>query len=655
MKNWKLLGGLLSCGLALPALADVKLPSIFGNGMVMQRDKPVALWGWADAGEIVTVVLADDAYTAVPDAAGRWQVMLKATPAGGPYTLTVAGKNRIQLTDVLFGDVWLCSGQSNMEWRIKSSGIYGNEAANSTNPNIRLIEIANTKKFSPQTDVVSTGWKAASPTTAPDFSAVAYFFAKTLYERYQVPIGLISSEWGGTIAEAWASRESLQGYPRFLRVADSLGVVETEKSRVPMEQRMDDYREAIRRNDQGYANRGAYWSNPVLATADWKKMDLPVHWEEAGLPGVDGIVWFRKVIDVPKEAVGKDIRLTLGQIDDADSTYFNGERVGFTDNRNTVRQYTVPGRLVKAGRNVIAIRVLDTSGNGGIWGDANDLVMEMNGQGISLAGAWDYKLSVNLRDLPPNPAVQANNPNVPTVLFNGMIAPLLPYGIKGAIWYQGESNASRAYEYQNLFPTLIADWRKQFGQGDFPFLFVQLANFMAVKPTPGESAWAELREAQSMTLNVANTGQAVIIELGETDNIHPKNKLDVGRRLALAAQRVAYGDQTVVHSGPTYKAMVREDDKIRLGFDQIAGGLTAKNSPDSTLKGFAIAGEDKKWVWANAKIDRNTVVVWSDQVKNPVAVRYAWADNPEGCNLYNAADLPASPFRTDTWKGLTQK
>lgn len=645
MKNWKLLlGGLLACGLAGPARADVKMPAIFGNGMVLQRDKPVALWGWADAGEMVTVALADDAYTAVPDAAGRWQVLLNATPAGGPYTLTVAGKNRIQFTDVLFGDVWLCSGQSNMEWKVKSSGgIYDQDVVNSTNPNIRLIDVANTKKFSPQTDVGTSGWKAASPGTTPDFSSVAYFFARTLYERYQVPIGLISCEWGGTVAEAWASRDALQGYPYFLRRADSLGRVEVQ---YPLQQRVAAYQEAVQRQDQGYANRGAYWSNPVLATADWKKMALPGYWEDAGLPGVDGIVWFRKVIEVPGEAVGKDVRLTLGKIDDADSTYFNGERIGYTDARNTVRQYTVPGRLVKAGRNVIAIRVLDTSGGGGIGGDAKDLTMELNGVAVSLAGDWDYKLSVSQRELPPNPTVAANNPNVPTVLFNGMIAPLVPYGLKGAIWYQGESNASRALEYQTLFPALIADWRKQFGQGDFPFLFVQLANFMAVKPTPGESNWAELREAQSKTLSVPNTGQAVIIDLGEADNIHPKNKLDVGQRLALAAQRVAYGDQTIAHSGPVYQSMLREGDKIRLTFDQVAGGLLAKNSADGTLKGFAVAGEDKNWVWANARIDQNTVLVWSDQVKNPVAVRYAWADNPEGCNLYNTANLPASPFRS---------
>jgi sialate O-acetylesterase len=382
-------------------------------------------------------------------------------------------------------------------------------------------------------------------------------------------------------------------------------------------------------------------------------MKLPALWERAdvGLEHYDGIVWFRETITLPQRVEGKSLRLDVGKIDDSDQTWFNGLQVGSIEQQyQRPRSYHVPGQLVRAGENVITVRVVDTGGGGGIWGSRQLLSLETPDGSFSLSLAGDWKFKTALRT---NGKTKGRlNPNDRTsLLFNGMLKPVMPYAIKGAIWYQGESNAWRAYQYRSVFPAMIKDWRLQWGQGDFPFLFVQLANFKAPKDEPGDSDWAELREAQSMALSVAKTGMAVIIDIGEADDIHPRNKQDVGKRLALAAKKVAYG-MDVVHSGPMYDSMEIAGDKIRIRFTSTGSGLMVKDNY-GYIKGFAVAGKDKKFIWANAILDGNEVVVWSPVVQNPVAVRYAWADNPDDANLYNKEGLPASPFRTDQWPGVT--
>lgn len=658
MKKPLLVLSLALTALCLPAHADVRLPQFFGDGMVLQREKPVTFWGWADAGEAVMVQLLGKTYPAQPDESGRWRVTLDAQPAGGPHVISVRGKNNLTVSDVLFGDVWVCGGQSNMEWHIRQLNGKYDDLIRSTppNPQIRYVEIKHVRSFTPQDDApVVKPWVSANAQTLPDFSAVGYFFAKTLHERYGVPIGLVACNWGGTIAEAWMDYESLAPFPtlqqRFVTLRDE---TRNEASQPPKPKMT--WEQALAAADAAATKGGPSWSSPTLGTADWQTLAVPGVWEDKGLPNFDGMVWLRKEITLPKSAAGKELFFNAPGIDDLDVTYFNGQEIGRTDGYNQPRQYRIPGRLVKAGKNVLAIRVVDTGGGGGITGEPEDLSLTAGKQSFPLAGTWQYKVASRLRDFPPNERIAATvNPNIPTVLYNGMLRSVTPYGIRGVIWYQGESNASRAYEYRSLFPAMIRNWRKNFGQGDVPFLFVQLANFMKPADQPGESAWAELREAQRMALAEPFTGMACIIDIGEEADIHPKNKLDVGRRLALNAMHIAYGDNNVVYSGPLYRNMVKDGAKIRLGFEHVAAGLVAKNSPDGSLKGFAIAGEDKKWLPANARIDNNTVVVWSDAVKNPVAVRYAWADNPVDCNLYNAADLPASPFRTDDWPGITQK
>jgi len=522
-------------------------------------------------------------------------------------------------------------------------------------PNIRLFTVQKKIADTPQADCTGQ-WSLCKPDTIPGFSAVGYFFGRHLHKELGVPVGLVNTSWGGTVAEAWTSSDALAKMPEFktlmARIAEAKADPDSSMQKYQAE--LDAWQKKV--DAAGAQGRAAI--EPGFDDSGWKDMALPATWEQAGLPDFDGLVWFRKTIDVPESWAGKELMLELGPIDDQDTTWINGIRVGAHTGPGkwqALRKYPLAANVIKAGQNVIAVQVLDTGGGGGINGQPGQMKLKPldadDTDALSLAGAWRYKVGYNLASMPPQPQppVWVNNPNAPTVLYNGMIAPLVPFGIRGAIWYQGESNAGRAYQYRELFPTMISNWRQKWNQGEFPFLFVQLANYMATQPEPGESAWAELREAQLMTLQLANTGMATIIDIGEANDIHPRNKQDVGKRLALWALARTYG-RDVVYSGPLYRSMAIEGDKIRLRFDHVGSGLVAQDG--GLLKGFAIAGKDRKFVWANAKIEGQTVVVSSAAVAEPVAVRYGWANNPI-CNLYNDADLPASPFRTDDWPGVT--
>jgi sialate O-acetylesterase len=491
---------------------------------------------------------------------------------------------------------------------------------------------------------------------------VALFFGRELARSLDVPVGLIHSSWGGTPAEAWTSRGTLESIPVLKHYADSLAVSpDTEAA-------ARDY--AAKLAEWEAKNYPAYvppttpppgWAEPDLASPAWKTMTLPRYWESTGLD-IDGAVWFRRTIDVPSAWAGRDLSLSLGPVDDFDITYVNGERVGGIGPETpryweTPRVYRVPARLVRAGSNVIAVRVFDHYGQGGFGGRPTQMRLRLadgaEADPLPLDGAWEYKVEIELPPTHPDFATQPqappgpDNPSTPTTLFGGMIAPLLPYAIRGAIWYQGEANAYRAFEYRTLLPALIHDWRAAWHEPEMPFLFVQLANWQAAAAQPGESDWAELREAQLRTLSVEHTGMAVTIDIGEADDIHPKDKADVGHRLAQAALAGTYG-RHVVPSGPLYESATPDGDALRLRF-RYATGLTARGGSPT---GFALAGDDHKWHWAEARIDGETIVVRSPDVPSPVAARYGWANNPS-CNIYNAAGLPASPFRTDDWPGVT--
>ncbi len=649
-----LLPALLCLG-APAARAAVRLPALVGPHMV--RDTKLPLWGWAASGEKVTVTFRGKTYPATPGTGGRWQATLPPQPAGGPYTLTIKGQNTIELIDILVGDVWLASGQSNMQFKVKDHpGGYqpvqnaDQEIAAANWPNLRLFTVAQTVAYRPEAEVPASGWQVCSPATIAEFSAVTYFFGRDLYRQYQVPVGLIADSWGGTPAEAWVSADGLRPFPEFgARVAEfaerTTALADDQRA---FEARQRAFQQYFNTRDQGYLPGGKTWAAPDFDARAWPIMAVPGAWEATpALAGYDGVVWFRKEIDLTAADAGRALTLALGPIDDADSTWFNGVKVGGTTGYAAPRAYTVPAALVRPGRNVIAVRVVDTGGGGGFVGNPDALRLTTAGRTLSLAGPWQYQVGIDPKDAPQSP-IAGGAQNAPTTLYNGMIAPVLPFAIKGVIWYQGESNADRAEQYRTLFPALIAGWRTRWGYA-FPFLFVQLANFQPALPQPAGSAWAELREAQAGALRLPRTGMATAIDIGNPDDIHPHNKQEVGRRLALAARRVAYGDRAVVYSGPTYAGMAVAGSAARLKFDQRGTGLVAK---EGALWGFAVARADHQFHWATAQVQGNEVVATSDQVPAPVAVRYDWAANPNG-NLYNKEGLPAVPFRTDSWPGVT--
>lgn len=632
-----------------PNAENIQMPALFGDNMVLQRDMDVAVWGTAEPGGTVQVSINNNKAEAKVDEDGKWMLKLPPMEAGGPYEFKVEGAKETTFTNVMIGDVWVASGQSNMEWPLQATvDNYEEEIANADYPNIRLLQVEKDLSTVELNKLRNpTAWEECSPETIPSFSAVAYFFGRDLYQKYDIPIGLISSNWGGTPSEAWTSKGVIREYEPFgEQISEMEAQASTQQEEEANMQAIQDERARIIREANEKISAEGF--TPEFEYDNWKTMPTPIHWEGAnvGMDKFDGYVWFRKEINLPSRLAGNAITLHLGQIDDNDVTWFNGEKVGETNAYNELRVYEIPANLVKAGNNEIVIRVEDTGGGGGIYGPAEEMKVESGSFSQPLTGDWQFNETIE-----PKLPVISNSPNQPSVLYNAMINPLIPYGIKGVIWYQGESNAGRAYQYRSIFPAMIKDWRKNWGISDFPFLFVQLANFMDRKPEPADDAWAELREAQSMTLDLPNTGMAVTIDIGEANDIHPRNKQDVGSRLALAAQKVAYGED-IVYSGPTYESMKVDGDTIRLTFTNVGDGLM--KLPDEDLKGFAIAGEDHQFVWANAIIKgENEVAVASPKVKNPVAVRYGWASNPE-VNLYNDEGLPASPFRTDDWKGITQ-
>src|SRR5215207_9990898 len=648
--------------LATAVRAEVRLPAIISDNMVLQQGIKVRIWGNAKPGESVTVIFDKKTFRTVADPQGRWQILIGPLKAGGPSELVVKGENVLTVKNVLVGEVWLCSGQSNMEWPLVNTVGGAETVAQANYPEIRSFRVEHHIAAAPLTDVEGR-WVVTTPDEAAHFSAVGYFFGRELYQHLKVPIGLINSSWGGTPAEAWTSHEALLSSPELKPILDKY-----ESSLNALPQTKAAYARALaqweEKNlylDGENKGEGLRYADPSTATADWGKMDLPQQIETAGLL-IDGAVWFRKVVELPETWSGKDLVLNLPPIDDHDITYFNGIKIGSTGRETpnsymVPRKYVAPGSLVHSGRNVIAVRVFDSAGEGGFnRGGAMSIARAGAGeaQEISLRGTWDYKVELALDPKHPDwgtrpEAVGEGNQNNPAVLYNAMLAPLTPFALRGAVWYQGESNAGRAYQYRTLFPAMIRDWRAAWGQGDFPLYFVQLANWKARKQDSIDSEWAELREAQTLTMrSVPNTGMAVAVDIGEAEDIHPRNKLDVGLRLARWALADTYR-QTLVPSGPLYDSHAVEGDRIRVRFKHARG---LKTSEGRLPAGFAVAGADRKFVPAEARVEGDAVVVWSKDVPRPVAVRYAWADNP-AANLYNADGLPASPFRTDDWPGLT--
>jgi sialate O-acetylesterase len=623
------------------AHAKVTLPKVFTDNMVLQRDKAVKVWGWADKGESISIHFNGQSVKVKADKTGHWLATLKPMLFGGPYELKVAGKsNSVTLKNVLIGDVWICSGQSNMEWIIKNTKNAEKEIADANYPNIRFFTVEKAMSYSPKEEVAGGQWQVCSPATLAEFSAVAYFFGRKINADTQVPIGLINSSWGGTNIQTWISWDVMSKDEAYKDITPEA----FQKLSAEQNDKQAKYMAALKK-DVGVQEK---WFDVTYVASDWKQINLPAAWESSAIGNTDGVIWFRKEIQLSQEMISKHATLSLGPIDDADATYINGQLVGEEHEWNKERRYEIPQQLLVAGKNIITVKVTDTQGGGGLYGKPEQLYLDFGGSKISLAGEWKYKTAATTAEF----GVKYIGPNeFPSQLFNAMISPLLNFGVKGAIWYQGESNTYQAHRYRTLFPTLIENWRKHWGDA-FSFYWVQLANFMEPVQTPSESDWAELREAQNMTLAVPNTGQAVIIDIGEANDIHPRNKQDVGYRLALAALKNSYA-KNIVYAGPRYESFKIEGNKIILSFTEKGSGLKSTDKY-GYLKGFTIAGKDKKFVWAKASIVGDHVVVYSDEIASPVAVRYAWANNPDDANLYNKENLPASPFRTDDWKGVTE-
>ena len=631
----------------------LRLAAIFSEHMVLQREKPLPVWGWANAGETIEISCAGQKAQCVADENGSWSAILPAIPAGGPYSLTAHGANEsIIFGDVLAGDVWVCSGQSNMEWPLQAANNSDEEVNAANHPTIRLFTVPQIAVAEPLSDVEAT-WLPCNPQNAATFSAVGYFFGREMNRELGVPVGLINSSWGGTVAEAWTSREALLAEKELAPIVE---VFEREilpnhaELSAKYQQALHYWETEVMPQDTGNSGLLAGWAATDTDTIDWPVMELPQLWQSAGL-NFNGVVWFRREVNLTQEWIDSDITLSIGACDKSDDTYVNGVRVGGVslndraDSWCVQREFVISPQLLLPGKNVIAVRVYSNIYGAGMTGPAQAMFLKNSaGAKIPLNGDWQYQVEQEFSpaEAPPIMPQGPGNPNTPYALYCGMIAPLLPFVISGAIWYQGESNADRALQYQTLFPTMIKDWRKRWGIGDFPFYFVQLANFNSGSDTPQDSMWAELREAQTMTLALPNTGMAVTIDIGEASDIHPRNKQEVGRRLALNALAQNYG-RDVEHSGPSFDHIEISANKLRVFFNHTVEGMRTPN--DDVVKGFALAGTDGKFFDAEAIIDNNSVLVSSSAVPAPVSVRYGWATNPI-CNLYNSVGLPASPFRS---------
>lgn len=628
----------------LSAAAQIRLPRLISNGMILQRDAKVKIWGWANPGDSVNVWLSNfgkKALTAIANTDGEWSVQLPEQKAGTALWMQISsGKQTIKISDILFGDVWICSGQSNMElWMDRLKYKYADEIATVNNPFIRQFLVPDKYNFhAPQTDVDYGEWQEANTKSIGNFSGVAYFFAKEIYAKTKVPVGLINAALGGSPAEAWISEEALKKFPAYYNEAQLFKNDQLIKQIESKEQYLSStWNNYANEFDEGHLQN---WNATSLNDNGWKQINIPGYWADTDAGNFNGVVWFRKEITVPASMVGKPAKLELGRIVDADSVFINNRFVGTTGYQYPPRRYELPASVLQEGKNIITIRVISYGGKGGFVLDKR-YELTTAADTIDLNGTWKYKTGIKTVTAPGQTFIRWK----PVGLYNAMIAPLINYNVKGVLWYQGESNAGRPADYKDLMQTLIENWRSKWGIERLPFLFVQLPNFMEVKTTPQESSWAALRQQQLNTLTVPNTAMAVMIDAGDWNDVHPENKEIVGHRLALLARKNLYGEKSLVASGPLFQSLKTDGNKITLSFTNTGTGLAAKGN--SELKQFSIAGADGKFVWARAIIKGNTVVVWSDEITNPVTVRYAWADNPEGANLYNKEGLPASPFTTE--------
>jgi sialate O-acetylesterase len=640
MKNANLL--ILTLLLVASAQARVSLPKIFSDNMVLQRETAISIWGTANAGEKITVTLNKQIVSAIADASGKWSVKLKSEKAKTNLTLKIVGENTIEIQNVAIGEVWLCTGQSNMEWTVGQSINAEKELASSENPHIRHIKIAKTVNTVPQNDVAEGSWKLSNPINTKDFTGICYFFARDLYNELKVPIGLINASWDGTNIETWISREGFESSDEFREMIAKIPKVDLDaftKQKVGGKLAQIEQMQGVKLSD---FNAEAF-NNLSYNDSKLPAMNIPELWDSQALGTFDGVVWLRKIVELTAEQAAKSATLELAKIDDNDISYVNGLEVGKTNQWDAPRKYKIPSGILKAGKNLIVVKITDTGQGGGIYGDAKDVKINFGDETISLAGKWKFQVE----------SVQtgATVNEYPSLAFNSMINPLIPFAVRGAIWYQGESNAGRSYQYRKAFPLLINDWRAKW-KTDFPFYFVQLATYTTAGNSNEGSGWAELREAQTMTLATPKTGMAVTTDVGNPKDIHPTNKQTVAKRLAAIAFNRIY-KKRMIDSGPMFKLLKSLGNKAVITFENVGGGLITTNA-NGIVKGFEVAGSDQTFYAADAKIVGNTIEITSDKVAVPIAVRFGWIGDASACNLFNREGFPAVPFRTDDWKTITK-
>jgi sialate O-acetylesterase len=616
---------------------------IFGDNMVLQRGKPDTIWGWSKPGDAVRVQIADRTATATAGADRRWEAKIDPPSAGGPYTLTVSGPETVEFHNVLVGDVWLCGGQSNMELPLRFTANAEEVAKTANDPEIRYFTVAGRPAYH-TANLIGGSWRVVSPQTADWLSAVAFYFARKVQQETHIPIGLVVDAVGGTPAEAWTGAAAL----RTMGTDFDVPLAELQRLAASSAPEYGNY--ILHWYDEYDTGLKEKWFATGLDDASWKAVQVPNGFSEVGLPDTPAVAWFRREITLPDPLPSGRATIHLGEIERMDTVYINGTEVGASAWVENPRTYSLHPGVLKPGKNLIAIRVFKTKPDGGFLGKPDELYLAVDDQKTPLAGDWKAKLSVDARPPHPMPIGFENWPVIPTVLYNGMLEPIVPLSITGALWYQGEQNSPRGYQYRRLLPVMIADWRSAFGQGDFPFYIVSLPAFGPRSATPIDDAWADTRESQAIAAaTVPNSCLAVTIDTGDPESLHPKNKQPVGDRLAFCALVNDY-HRHGVDIGPTIKSVHRKSGSIVLRFSHTNGGLVVKGDK---LGEFSIAGDDRKWYWANATIKGNSVIVSSPSVTHPTQVRYAWQSNPEA-TLFNGAGLPAAPFRTDDWPIITQ-
>lgn len=621
------------------AKAEVKLPSLISNGMVLQRDQQLKIWGWADVNEKITITFKNKSYHTTTGANKEWSVTLPAQLAGGPYKMQI---NNIELNDLLIGDVWLCAGQSNMEAVMNRANIkanYPQVIATSNYPLIRQFTVKRDMAFIAVADVKSDkGWVATHPTTILDFSAVAYFFARDLYEKYKIPIGIINSSVGGTPIQSWVNSESIKHLPAYYDIAQKLkDTAEVSRILKAHQLKTENWYKSIKNDDLGVNEK--WFSQMDEHELNWEEISSLLKFDQKVKLPKYGSIWFKTTVDIPKNLAEKAAILSLGMMHTEDETYINGQKVGGINSGYTDRNYPIKSGLLKSGKNTITIRLTSpTTGIG--FNPKNVYQIKFNEDSIPLNNPWKFKFGIEKELLPRGNGLSLHSP---TAYYYAMIKPLANYNIKGITWYQGESNAPKPEEYQVLLTSLIKLWRDDWKQANLPFLYVQLSNYSATGIEPKVSNWALLREAQMLSTKIPNTAMVVTHDIGEKDDIHPRNKLDVGKRLALAARKIAY-HENLVYSGPIYQAIKISENQITVSFKHIGSGLKYKGE---NLNGFEISGDGKNFEPAKAKIIGNNVIVWNSSITKPIAVRYAWADSPDNANLYNKEGLPASSFKSN--------